>query len=282
MLSYQHEYHAGSVSDIFKHTALCLILESLSNKGKPFTVIDTHSSAAVFYLDDTRLLKTGDAERGIERLYALYKDNAASFPEGLRMYMETETAYLESRRYAGSAELEYVFARRRPLSHKENAVHFVELHPESLASLKENMSGRRVTIHNEDSYKTALALTPPLIKRGLLFCDPSYEDRGDFEDVRVTLEAVRARWSAGIIALWYPILDGNGEAVSLISQLEAFCREPKVKCDTAREEIRLIPRSDGGESRLTGSGMFVMNPPWKLSEELSKCARFIESVSGLL
>ncbi|WP_288750098.1 hypothetical protein [uncultured Treponema sp.] len=43
MLSYQHEYHAGNLADVLKHTCLCLILDSLCKKEKPFTIIDSHS-----------------------------------------------------------------------------------------------------------------------------------------------------------------------------------------------------------------------------------------------
>ena len=61
MLSYQHEYHAGNLADVLKHTCLCLILDSLCKKEKPFTIIDSHSGAGIFSLDDERILKTNEA-----------------------------------------------------------------------------------------------------------------------------------------------------------------------------------------------------------------------------
>lgn len=53
------------------------------------------------------------------------------------------------------------------------------------------MKDHKVIIHNEDSYKALCALTPPLIKRGLVLCDPSYEDADDYKKVCDALKTVR-------------------------------------------------------------------------------------------
>ncbi|MBQ2464386.1 MAG: 23S rRNA (adenine(2030)-N(6))-methyltransferase RlmJ, partial [Treponema sp.] len=61
MFSYQHEFHAGNHADVLKHICLTLILDGLTKKDKPFTLIDSHAGAGRFSLDDERLLKTGEA-----------------------------------------------------------------------------------------------------------------------------------------------------------------------------------------------------------------------------
>ena len=80
MLSYQHEYHAGNHADILKHICLCLILENLTKKEKPFTVIDTHAGAGRFDLNDERLLKTGEAHEGIEKLFTACNSKTDALP----------------------------------------------------------------------------------------------------------------------------------------------------------------------------------------------------------
>lgn len=274
MLSYQHEYHAGNFADVFKHTCLTMLLDALGKKEKPYTVIDTHAGAGIFPLDDVRLVKTGEAARGIERLWALYKaEGAEKWPAGVRRYIELEAPYLERRLYAGSAALECALKRA------SDTVHLIELHPAALAALRKNITDSKAFVHDADSLREALALTPPLSKRGLLFCDPSYEDKSDFGDVRALLEAVRKRWSAAICALWYPILEGKQDEVdALVNALESFCAEGKAKCDVARGEIHIMPRADDapGASHLTGCGMLVMRAPWGLQDEMMSCAHFIE------
>ena len=131
MLSYQHEYHAGNHADILKHVCLCQILESLCKKEKPFTVIDTHGGAGIFDLSDERLLKTGEAKEGIQYLNSLC---FSSCPEAIGLYMQKELPYLQNGLYAGTPELERLFAR------KDDHIHIVEKHPQSIAKLRENMN----------------------------------------------------------------------------------------------------------------------------------------------
>ncbi|MGN0728593.1 23S rRNA (adenine(2030)-N(6))-methyltransferase RlmJ [Treponema sp.] len=276
MLSYQHEYHAGNLADVFKHTCLCLILESLCKKEKPFTVIDSHSGAGIFSLEDERLLKTGEAKDGIEKIYSFYKKTSLEFPHGIKEYLELESKFLEKRLYAGSPELERHYIRRG------DCLHLVEKHPAAIESLRKNMENAHVIIHNDDSYAALSALTPPLVKRGLVLCDPSYEDADDYKKVCAALKSVRKKWNTAIIALWYPLLlRRKNETAQLLTELEDFCKLGTNPCECIKAELITknpeLTKSESG-SHLYGSGMFVMNPPWKLDEELEKNRSFIEKI----
>lgn len=276
MLSYQHEYHSGNIADIFKHTVLCLILESLCKKEKPFTVIDSHAGAGIFDLEDERLLKTGEAKEGIEKLMRLLDGTHESVPHGLREYIALEKPYIARRTYAGSPEIEHLYAR------SGDSLHFVEKHPQALASLSANMKQKKVHIHNEDSYKALDALTPPAVRRGLVLCDPSYEDADDYKKVCESLKTVRRKWNTAVIALWYPLLlRRKNETARLLTELEDFCKLGTAPCGAVRCELTIkdpVEKQADGNAHLYGSGMLILNPPWKLKEDLAENAAFLEKL----
>lgn len=288
MLSYQHEYHAGNTADILKHTALCLILNSLCRKEKPFTVIDSHSGAGRFDLNDERLLKTGEGREGIQKLYEGLKGKTGKLCEGLELYLKTEEPYLKKNLYAGSAELERIFLR------KGDQLHLTDLHPRAFEALEKNMSlpaltseGEKIirngiNLHNEDSYRSLVSLTPPLIKRGLVLCDPSYEDGGDYDMVTKTLMTVRRKWNTAIIALWYPLLERRkNETARMLTALEDFGKLGTNPAESFRVELitkdpSALTEEDG--PHMYGSGMFIMNPPWLLKEQLEESSEQLRQI----
>ncbi|MGB1027804.1 MAG: 23S rRNA (adenine(2030)-N(6))-methyltransferase RlmJ, partial [Rhodospirillaceae bacterium] len=68
-MNYDHAYHAGNFADVLKHSVLCLALEHLNRKAKPYCVIDTHAGAGRYALAGEESRKTGEAARGIVRLW---------------------------------------------------------------------------------------------------------------------------------------------------------------------------------------------------------------------
>lgn len=284
MLSYQHEYHAGNHADILKHICLCLILENLTKKEKPFTVIDTHAGAGRFDLNDERLLKTGEAHEGIEKLFTACNSKTDALPHGLSLYLKTEGEYLKNNIYAGSPELERYFMRRG------DTLHLIEKHPASLASLSDSIklsvpaekkSGFcTVKVHDADSYTTLNALVPPLVKRGLIICDPSYEDASDYKSVTAALENARKKWNTAIIVLWYPLLERRkNETAQMLSAIEIFGKTGTNPCESFRCELEVkdpaAMREENG-AHLYGSGIFVMNPPWHLEEDMREVSDYLK------
>ena len=57
MLSYRHSFHAGNHADVLKHTVLCLILDAMISKDKPFVYMDTHAGAGSYRLNTHRQQK---------------------------------------------------------------------------------------------------------------------------------------------------------------------------------------------------------------------------------
>ncbi len=284
MLSYQHEYHAGNHADILKHICLVRILQSLCRKEKPFTVIDSHAGAGVFSLEDERILKTGEADGGIKKLMSHimeYTPEMTDVPEAISAYIEAEKKYYDKSTYAGSVELERLFLRNCDK-------HFIiEKHPQAVEKLKillETDSNVKTTLLNSDSYEQLNALTPPQIKRGLVLCDPSYEDASDYVNVTNALKTVRKKWNTAIIALWYPLLSRRkNETAQMLSALEDFSKLGTMPCESFRCELIVKKQesiSEESKAHLYGSGMLIINPPWKLKDEMTEVVEYLKTKCG--
>ena len=107
MLSYIHAFHAGNYGDILKHAVFAFTLQHLLKKEKPFCVIDTHSGSGKYALTDERLLKTGEAQCGIQKLLrAPYSDLEKIFGKDFLSILEL---YVKKGLYPGSPEIARTF-----------------------------------------------------------------------------------------------------------------------------------------------------------------------------
>ena len=67
-MNYRHIYHAGNFADVAKHTALQYCLEALKRKDAAFFAMDTHAGRGSYDLRAAESKKSGEAERGIQRV----------------------------------------------------------------------------------------------------------------------------------------------------------------------------------------------------------------------
>jgi 23S rRNA (adenine2030-N6)-methyltransferase len=91
--------------------------------------------------------------------------------------------------------------------------------------------------------------------------DPPFEQDSDFPRLSEALSMAHRKWATGTYALWYPIKD-RSEPDALAKRLR---RSGIGKI--LRAELIVSPLSD--PSRLNGSGLILINPPWILENELS-------------
>lgn len=290
MLSYQHIFHAGNHADLLKHTVLIQVLKSLNKKDKPYTFFDTHSGSGLYDLTDSRSQKTGEAEKGICSLQKTEGELPAAFAD----YLEFVKPYLFDSRYPGSPEIERRFMRT------QDVLILSELHPQEIENLRENMkkpceNSPSVQVHNRDGWEMLRALTPPLTKRGAVLIDPSYEETSDYEKAADTILAVHKKWSNGIIMLWYPLLSHReGEIETMLDRISEGARagNPNIEISdlrleifdkTEHKEVSLEEfRASEGKNppRLYGSGMLVLNSPWKLKEAVESAIDYIRNEIG--
>lgn len=283
MLSYQHIFHAGSAADVFKHTVLALIIKHLNKKDKPYTVIDTHAGRGLYDLKDPRALKTLEAEEGIKRLLKYLEKEEAT--EAVKTYIETVIKYFHCPSqyksfYPGSSALFYALMRRI-----DNLV-LCELHPEEIKELRRNMALCKslpyihcksdcptVAIHFRNGYEGSASLTPPKTRRGLLFIDPSYEDRIEYDTVSTVLLSILHKWKEGIIALWYPVLEKRDiERKRMIASFAGALPKDKT--------LNILFKAEHEGLEMKESGMLIINPPYLLSNEVKDAKAFLEKALG--
>lgn len=296
MLSYQHIFHAGNHADLLKHSVLIQVLNSLNKKEKPYTFFDTHSGSGLYDLTDNRSLKTGEAEKGIAVFSKADGAGAPDVPPAFADYLSFVKSYLSDSCYPGSPEIE------RRLMRAQDTLILSELHPQEIENLRSNMKkpckgGPVVQVHNRNGWEMLKALTPPQTKRGAVLIDPSYEDASDYELAADTIISVYKKWTNGIIMLWYPLLaHREGEIESMLDRIIEGARAINQNIEisnlrlevfdkTAHKEVSLEEyRASSGDRknppRLYGSGMLILNSPWKLEEEMLSVISYIKNEIG--
>ncbi|MBO4532425.1 MAG: 23S rRNA (adenine(2030)-N(6))-methyltransferase RlmJ [Treponema sp.] len=297
MLSYQHAFHAGNHADILKHYVLFSVIQALNTKEKPYTLYDTHAGSGLYDMLDNRSLKTNEARSGILTLVQAVK-NAGSepVPQDLTAYLDYVQGYLDKSLYPGSPKIE------QDLMRGQDTLILSELHPAEIENLRKNLhdtsiasgSKKSVQIHERSGWEMLKALTPPLTSRGAALIDPSYEEADDYEAAAQTICAVHKKWTNGIIMLWYPLLAHRQEQ---IQGMKAFIKEfvHSINANTQIDEYELcVNTSDSHKEtslqevlhdedkknppRLYGSGMLVINTPWKLVQQAAQTLSFLERV----
>jgi 23S rRNA (adenine2030-N6)-methyltransferase len=255
MLSYRHAFHAGNFADVFKHVLLAQLLHALRRKDKPFRVLDTHAGAGRYDLESAPARKNREYADGIGRLW----NQTALGPE-LSEYLDRVRALNPGgglRWYPGSPRI------ARALLRPGDRLVLTELHPGDHPVLKAEFArDRQVAVHHIDGYAALEAFLPPPERRGLVFLDPAFELRDEFDRLIEAVRAIHRRWASGIVAIWYPILD---RAPSLRFQRQLRELEiPAILC----AELGLYPYD--GPPGLHGCGMTIVNPPWRLDATLNR------------
>lgn len=252
MFSYQHVYHAGSLADIHKHAFLAVLVESLTQKDRPVSYLETHSGRGQYDVSSPESLKTGEAKNGILRLVSeqgMPKDHP--YWRAVGAHQET----FGGSSYPGSPWI------ARSLLRAQDQLYLMECHPQEILHLKKNMNKPNVHIHERDGYEGVLALSPPEARRGLVFIDPTYENKHEYEQVVAFTKALHDKWKEAVICVWYPLLKaGHQEKLAkALSQLQT---------QVSVWEI-LFPQNLVGYG-LLGSGLFILNMPYGAEDALQK------------
>ena len=266
-MNYRHAFHAGGFADVFKHAVLCRILHYLRAKPAAFRVIDTHAGAGLYDLTGAEASRGGEWHDGIERLMAAQL--AAPVAALLAPYLEVVGALNERGRlklYPGSPALARAWLR------PQDRLIACEIEPQAATALSQNLRGdSRIKTLEIDGWTALGAYVPPPERRGLVLVDPPFEQDSDFSRLARGLAAAHRKWATGIYALWYPI-KGRSEADALAKNLRRLGIGKML-----RAELIVAPLSD--PTRLNGSGLILVNPPWTLESELSV---LLPALAGIL
>ena len=256
MLSYQHAYHAGNLADVHKHALLAWMLDYLTAKDKPLTYIETHAGRGLYDLSSTEALKTGEAAAGIARVRVLFPQD-----HPYRHRLAEVAARFGPQAYPGSPLIAALTLR------DTDTLHLAELHPQEHHALTASMAPWGALIQQRDGFEMALAITPPTPRRGMMLIDPSYEVKSDYDRIPRILGQIARKWNVGVISLWYPILTDVPHR-SMLAELQSLFPE------ASNSAVTFPPARDS--HRMTGSGLFTINPPYGLADEAARIASLIK------
>ena len=253
MLSYRHAFHAGNPADVLKHLVWIQVLDYLSRKDKPFMVVDTHAGAGMYLLDSTMAKKTGEWESGIGRLWLLPIERLPEAVARYRSVIADANNGTALTQYPGSPWISGHCTRQA------DPLRFFELHPSDAPLLAQTLrfAQKRTQITQADGLTGLKALMPPAARRAAVLIDPAYEDKTDYGKVINTLRDALQRFATGTYVLWYPLL-ARREAVELPERLLKLGAGNWLHVTLSTQP----PATDG--LGMTGSGLFVINPPWTL------------------
>jgi 23S rRNA (adenine2030-N6)-methyltransferase len=280
MFSYRHAFHAGNHADVLKHITLMALLDYLTRKDTALTVIDTHAGAGLYRLDGDHSQTSGEAGEGILRLAQALRQSSGELALPIQRYRDLlaslNPAFAQSgdpnglRVYPGSPYIAAQFMQGR---HK---LKLFELHPTDFRALSGHVEqlelGRSVSCALQDGFEALRPLLPPPSRRALVFCDPSYEMKTDYARVHTCLAEAVKRFPTGSYALWYPIIP-RPEAHELPKKLRTLANRagrPWLDATLTVKGSKLHTTTEGEVIRpgLPASGMFVINPPYTLHDEL--------------
>ncbi len=251
-MKYQHIYHAGNFADVAKHVALLYCLDALKRKDAGFFALDTHAGRGLYRLQAPEAQKSGEAERGVQRLVQSGVEEPA-----LARYLTAIGAAHRTRlaHYPGSPAL--IGAALRP----QDRALFVELLPaEARAAEREAAGVGRVRTEIGDGFAALRAHLPPIEHRGLVLIDPPYENVDEMKTVLREFADAHRRWPSGIFLIWYPILSA-AQRRSVHARFDAL-RIPKIL------SADLAIHADETALGLAGSGLMIVNPPYGADEYL--------------
>ena len=263
MFSYRHAFHAGNHADVLKHTVLIATVQYLTQKEAALTVLDTHGGAGLYRLDGDYASKSGEAEDGVLRLAAA---SAAELAPVLQAYLEKVHSFNQGsslRNYPGSPFI------TQSLLRAHDRLKAFELHPTDMRSLAGNIAqleaGRQVAVLHEDGFEGVKKFLPPPSRRALLLCDPSYELKSDYGRVLDMVADSLKRFPTGTYAIWYPIIP-RPEAHDLPKRLKTMATKAGKSWLHATLTVKSNKTSERGG--LPASGMFLINPPFNLKDQL--------------
>jgi 23S rRNA (adenine2030-N6)-methyltransferase len=268
MLAYRHAFHAGNHADVLKHITLTLVLRYMNLKDKPYRLIDTHAGAGGYSLEGQYAQKKGEYLQGVARLW---DRDPAELPEAVADYMALVRQFNpegQLEQYPGSP----AFAKM--LLRAQDQLRLYELHPTDHRILEAFLgSVKGAEVKDTNGFDGLKSQVPPSSRRAVVLMDPSYEGHGDYSKVIASLREAIVRFPEGVYMVWYPQVS-KLEAAQLPRRLEGLAPKGWLHARLTVQQ----PDSQG--FGLAGSGMFILNPPYTLHDQLLGVLPYLTEVLG--
>lgn len=272
-MNYRHAFHAGGFADVIKHIVLVRILAHLQDKPAAFRVIDSHAGAGRYDLDSEEARRGGEWRTGIARIMqARFSEHVLPL---LKPYLDIVRSFNPPRRlqvYPGSPLI--ARAMLRPQDRLVACEVEASARKRLIGALSRDAQARVVDL---DGRVALPAFVPPKERRGLVLIDPSFEQKDEFARLADAFAKTFAKWPTGSYLVWYPVKSRRA-ADGLASRVAGIAAEASVPGKCLRLEFSVAPQIAGGA--LTSSGLLIVNPPWKLADELKAILPELEKPLG--
>jgi 23S rRNA (adenine2030-N6)-methyltransferase len=266
MLAYRHAFHAGNHADVLKHITLTLVLRYMNQKDKSYRMIDTHAGAGGYSLEGQYAQKKGEYLQGVARLWE--RDD---LPESVADYMALVRQFNPDgmlEQYPGSPAFAQMLLR------SQDQLRLFERHPTDHRILEAYLGEvRGAEVKDTDGFEGLKGQVPPSSRRAVVLMDPSYEGHGDYPKVISSLREAILRFPEGVYMVWYPQVS-KLEAAQLPRRLEGLAPKGWLHARLTVQQ----PDSQG--FGLAGSGMFILNPPYTLHDQLLEVLPWLTEVLG--
>ena len=272
MFSYRHIFHIGNLADVLKHTTIVACMKHLLKKEKPFVVIDTHAGAGKYSLTDPLGRDKMEWKSGLGKILAL-SEKKIQLPSIMTDYLKLVTIHNKNKKLKnipGSPILASMLLR------KNDRLWAFELHPNEFKNLEKNLiySNKKIIVEQSDGFNSYRKLLPPISRRGLIFIDPPYEDRKDYEKVFSYVKEGLKKFATGIFVVWLP----NIQRYEVKKALKKF-NDLKVK---NLYHVKVQLQKDKPDSLgLRGSNLIIINPPYGIIPKLDELSSFMKNTREL-
>ncbi len=276
-MNYLHAYHAGNFADVVKHVLLLQLLEQMSQKPKPYYILDAYAGRGLYSLASTEAKKTGEAENGVAKLADFVAKNPQTrLPKAVQTYLDDlnfAKSFYDKHVYPGSPwwvahHIEKENAKDIPISNRADAF---EWKADEYDALNYQLHQLPIGIAHRDAYEGVIAVIPPAEKRGLILIDPPFEqEHKDFSTLVDLLVKAQKKWATGVFALWYPLKN--------LDAVELFYKKMK-RTDIRRQlvvELNVFPPDI--PMGLNGTGMLIINPPFKFDSKAEEILQFLQPI----
>ena len=110
----------------------------------------------------------------------------------------------------------------------------------------------------------------PKERRGLVLVDPPFERTDEFDAMLRGLIAGHRRFQTGVFMLWYPIKDPAPVAAFHRGLIDSGIRRILIA------ELKVFA-ADAAD-RLNGSGLAIVNPPWRIDGAIANVTDWLVSI----
>jgi len=253
-VNYRHSFHAGNHGDCLKHALLVALLGALRRKEAPFAVADLHAGRGAYDLAGEAATRTGEWRGGIARL-------VESPPAPLAEYV---SLVQRLGLYPGSPAI------ARALLREGDRLVLNEKHPEEFAALAAWAGDDpRLTLRCGDACVFAGLLPPSGMRRGLVLFDPPYEAADEIDRLIAALRAAHRLCPTLVLAAWYPV-----KHLAPVRRLRDAAREAGLP---RRVDAALYLRPPLDPARLNGSGLLVVNAPYRFADDAGAIVEALRS-----